>query len=636
MRKVPLLYGVLAIVALLIIGCKQNKDVKKYPRSVTLSKKSPYVAYLPKVADNQLMQSIRYALVEQVPFELPENRNFSFEFNPDYSWVFITLYQEGQAPLRFGSKRNTLRSTINRVIVKIRQNRRYKDFKVSNPSEVRIGFEIITTPLKQIDIIQLTGNYLSGNRFEVGVNGLKIETDGKAGFFMPTDAYVRNKLDKIGIIKFLKKRYRMEDKDCTFYSFCSRSLVTFKDSVLALYRGYPVKNHYTLYDLKAAFLNGLDWLVKHQDDSGKFIYFVDSITGRTKDYLYDRSKLLAKLHAKKYYNIVRHNGALICLLKGYNITGNKKYIFAVKKGIEYLKNHIKWRENNRGEKLAYVFYNQKAKLGSSGLAVAILSMYQQVTEDKCYYNLTKALALHLLDQIKKDGEFNYYYIHPLTNKRPDEYFFSFYYPGEALLGLAKFYQICDDSIFRKRIINNSERALNFLMFIRPIKYTKFYKSLPSDSWLMSATLELTKVPQLDRNVYKEFVYNDATAMMEHQYTSRNALYPDYEGGFFYQYGDHVYPDGARAEGLLAAYKLAERENKTELSGKLLKRLKSAALCQLHLVNTPESIYASFNPSIALGGIRFKLTRQWFRIDTIGHVASFYMQLVDILHKESAN
>ncbi|MFK7738166.1 MAG: hypothetical protein AB8B50_19215 [Pirellulaceae bacterium] len=28
---------------------------------------------------------------------------------------------------------------------------------------------------------------------------------------------------------------------------------------------------------------------------------------------------------------------------------------------------------------------------------------------------------------------------------------------------------------------------------------------------------------------------------------------------------------------------------------------------------------------ALGGIRFKLTRQWFRIDTIQHVASFYLK-----------
>ncbi len=36
------------------------------------------------------------------------------------------------------------------------------------------------------------------------------------------------------------------------------------------------------------------------------------------------------------------------------------------------------------------------------------------------------------------------------------------------------------------------------------------------------------------------------------YTEANALYPDYVGSFYYHYGDHPYPDGARAEGLLAA------------------------------------------------------------------------------------
>jgi hypothetical protein len=39
------------------------------------------------------------------------------------------------------------------------------------------------------------------------------------------------------------------------------------------------------------------------------------------------------------------------------------------------------------------------------------------------------------------------------------------------------------------------------------------------------------------------------------------------------------------------------------------------------------MYSAANRERAIGGIRFKLTRQWFRVDTIQHVASFYLKLV---------
>jgi hypothetical protein len=53
----------------------------------------------------------------------------------------------------------------------------------------------------------------------------------------------------------------------------------------------------------------------------------------------------------------------------------------------------------------------------------------------------------------------------------------------------------------------------------------------------------------------------------------------------------------------------------------------AASATLRLCNTPESVYSAANPKRAIGGIRFKLTRQWFRVDTIQHVASFYLKFV---------
>jgi len=603
----------------------QKKDLKP---SILLSDKPIYNSFIPTPDDRELMEDIRESLSYGKTVNLSQNHQFSFRFNPEYSWVFITLYQEGENPLRFGSKKDTLEEALNRVIDKLKKRDRYKNFDVADSSKVRIGFEIVTTPFEKInDIYGLSGGSLNSDRFEIGVDGLKIESGDKVGFFMPTDGYVSNKLYLPDVIKWLEDRYDVKARDCTFCKFKSRSFITFKNEVLGLYRGYPIKRIYTALDLRRAVVNGLDWLIEHQQDNGRFIYFADSITGDTKDYLYNRSNLLKEVGMERYYNILRHSGALLCLLRGYEFTGKDEYLAAVERGLVYLSNTVRKRKTKNGEDAAYILFNKKAKLGGSGLALVIFSRYQRITGDDKYYDLAKQLALHVLDEIKPDGEFNYYYMHPLQEKRSDSYFFSFYYPGEALLGLAEFYNICDDNLLKNKIIKKSEQALDFLLFVRPKKYSSYYKSLPSDSWLMSAILELTNISQLNKGEYKQFVYSDAVKMIRHQYIFENTLYPDYIGGFYYEYGNHMYPDGARSEGLFSAYELAKREGREVFKKLFLKRLKLAALCQLHLVNTSESIYPCYNYNMALGGIRFKLTRQWFRIDTIQHVANFYMRLL---------
>ena len=44
-------------------------------------------------------------------------------------------------------------------------------------------------------------------------------------------------------------------------------------------------------------------------------------------------------------------------------------------------------------------------------------------------------------------------------------------------------------------------------------------------------------------------------------------------------------------------------------------------------DTCDSVYSAPNPERTIGGIRFKLTRQWLRIDTIQHVVSFYLKFL---------
>ena len=99
------------------------------------------------------------------------------------------------------------------------------------------------------------------------------------------------------------------------------------------------------------------------------------------------------------------------------------------------------------------------------------------------------------------------------------------------------------------------------------------------------------------------------------------------GAFYYRYGDFPYADGARSEGLMGAYALAHKAGDEEKIHLYEEALKRAAWATLHLCNTPESVYSIPRPDRAIGGIRFKHTRHWFRVDTIQHVAAFYLKFL---------
>ena len=115
-------------------------------------------------------------------------------------------------------------------------------------------------------------------------------------------------------------------------------------------------------------------------------------------------------------------------------------------------------------------------------------------------------------------------------------------------------------------------------------------------------------------------------MIEHSYERDDSPYIDYEGGYYYEYGDHFYPDGARSEGLVAAYYLAKMLNKDELAAKLLAACKLTAKCQFLLFNNEINSYSHKNPARSVNAIRFKATRQWVRVDSIQHVACFFARL----------
>ncbi len=565
-----------------------------------------------------------------------------FKYDDSFTYIYITLFQSGLKPIRWGACRKTLTETINRDVEKIKANPSFKEFSISNCDKCRIMFEVVTeqTPTKLEDIKY---DQFSKTRFEPGITGLKLTLNGATNLYMPTDAWVNSQMDLKSALNSILRKTHIKNitnkiserinilKQAQYSCFIikSRAFITYKDDILPLYRGNVLQD-YSSEVIKSMALSGADWIVKNQQDDGKFLYYYDAKEDNYKDHEHPNAP-----EDNLYYNDLRHCGGIVTLIRAYQLTKDEKYLKSAKKGIDFITTLTKEHDYN-GQVAGYVFYNKKAKLGGTGMILIAMMKYRTETGDKSYDEYIKKYSRHLLSRIYKTGEMLGYYIHPLyhngeplvdMSEEERKNTFSFYYPGEALLGLglvANNFE--EDESLCNEIVEKCKIALDWIVEERPKLYSDLFTALPSDAWLMQAIEEWAKNPEFQKDNLIDFVYNDAQTMLDKMYSANNSPYIDYEGAFFYNYGDHFYPDGSRSEGLIAAYYLAERLGNQEYAQIILDACRKTAKSQMLLFNSDKVTYAHKNPEKSEGAIRFKATRQWIRVDSIQHVACFYFRL----------
>lgn len=596
---------------------------------------------------NNLLARIRNALIHNVSAKT-SRLDFSgvWKFNPKISFTYVTLFQPGLKPLRYGCRRNSIEETVNRCLEKIRENKRFSLFDVGNSDKCRILLEFITDK-KLTDLKHLHTEKFDEDRFEPGITGLELKnvfTDIPL-FYMPTDAIVNSQMSLNQALITLIKRTpigKMTNKnperikllsqsdEYELYIFKTKAFVTYHDKTIPIYRGNVLYKEFSYDTLLMQFIKTSDWLVENMHDDGRFLYYYDCAEDNFKDHEHPNRK-----PDNLYYNDLRHCGGAISLLKTYLQTGNNKYLNAAKNAIAFTRSISQEHEYN-GEKAYFPFYNKKGKLGGAGLALIMMMQYRIITNDKSNDKYIKGFVRHILSRMCPDGELMGYYIHPayhngeplikMTNEERKATF-SFYYPGEALLGLALFINnFKDDMALNSVTREKAEIALDWIINERPKCYADLFTALPSDAWLMQAIDEFAKDEAFRKPEYINFVFQDAQKMMDRMYKSDDSPYLDYEGGFYYNYGDHYYPDGARSEGLVSAYYLARQMGEEDFAHKVLEACKLAAKSQFSLFNCEEYTFSHQNPARSENGIRFKNTRQWVRVDSVQHVACFFIRL----------
>lgn len=491
--------------------------------------------------------------------------------------------------------------------------------------EFRLQIDFVTHDPQPVDLYAI-GMELSGARhFEIGIDGLLFRgQDNKLNVFAPGDAYVRSIMGMSQLREYLDKVYGHDYiKNAAFECFRSASFVTTEGGWCALYRGHPLVGKLSRSKIENALNLAIDHIKLTQKETGKFLYYYEAAFDSYRDHEHVKRDPVKN----PYYNILRHCGGAVTCLFHERLTRRGDTFVQVTRAIDYLLTHARLHDY-AGQSGAYIYSEKKSKLGGSGLALYLLAQFEQISGDPRYRVWADRLACHLLHQITESGEFIYYniYLDKVITEADNQNYFSFFYPGEAICGLAAYLHLLTPSQ-RAPIFEKVKKALTFLLEVRPKTRASEYSNVPSDGWLMMGIMELWDFAEMQQPSYADFVFSDAQKMIDHMYKVTDAPYPDYAGSFYYQFGEYPYDDGARCEGLLGAFELAVKMGRQEQAQHLWQAMQLASWALLHLVNTPESVYFAPNPKIALGGIRFKHTRQWFRIDTIQHVASFFAKLL---------
>ena len=564
------------------------------------------------------------------------------DYDPSFSYAYISVFQSGFAPIRWGANRSGLADALNRDIDKISSSKNFSKLDIANPEKCRIMIEVIIDE-KPVNINDLQMFDFNDKRFEPGITGLKLVLNDSTYVYPPTYAWVQSQIGINQALNTLIRKTYIKDltdkiserikilklKPHELYIVKSRAFVSYKDDIVPLYRGYKF-NEYSQESLKDIVLNSVDWTVENMQPDGRFLYYYDCKDDSLKDHEHPGRK-----EDNLYYNDLRHCGGIVTLIRAYQLSGDKKYLDAAKKALDFIVSITKEHETDYGTG-AYVYYNSKAKLGGTGVILIAMMKYRNESGDKSYDDYIKKYARHLISRIYKTGELLGYFIHPnvqdgrklitMSDSERKETF-SFYYPGEALLGLALFANYFDeDADLRQIVLEKSKLALDWIVDERPKIYRDLFTALPSDGWLMQAIEEWANNPDFVKDNYINFVYTDAKTMIEKTYKRDDSPYLDYEGGMYYEYGDHFYPDGARCEGLIAAYYLAKKLGNNVFAQEILESCRKSALCQMYLYNGEENIYAHLRPEKSFRSIRFKATRQWVRIDSVQHVACFFARL----------
>jgi len=320
----------------------------------------------------------------------------------------------------------------------------------------------------------------------------------------------------------------------------------------------------------------------------------------------------------KGYNLLRHAGTTYSLFQLYNHTGQENHYEAGQKALKWLKRQRRFGHDDPTR--CFEVRGEKVKLGGAGLTLLALVEQAKAKPDEADWEWMHCLANHIVAETDEQGYMASFFTDGDIYKWSDHR--SIYYPGEALLGLVRLYEIDPDPRWQECAV----RGTDFLVHER-WHALGLELQVPPDCWLIQSLEVLHR--QVPDPAYAEYAFRIGRKLTGPQLVS-DRVPADLLGGRVSGSLPHVVSTGSRGEGMSAAAKLERRVRPGE--NFYLERLRLNSHYALRNQYTEPILFGLARPETSLGGFRDSPIKPEVRIDGVQHNLSGLLGLLDLLEE----
>lgn len=348
-------------------------------------------------------------------------------------------------------------------------------------------------------------------------------------------------------------------------------------------------------------------------------HYLKQVVGRKGKMVY--SYLPQKNVSEKKYNILRHCGTLYSMLETFELMPDPDLMVQIRSAIKYLISKTESFSFQDHSCMALV-EKDSIKVGGNALAIIAFAKYSQLRKSTKYLPTMQSLA-KWIQLIQDDtGRFTVHKQAFSTGVASD--FVSGYYPGEAMLAMARLYQLDGNEEW----LDVAERSAHYLINERD-KHASV-EDIVHDHWLLYALNELYR--ERPKPLYLEHIILIADAIVLKQIRDHNNE-PKYNGAYYLPHPrPESTPTACRSEGLCAAYSLMRDLGIDEKTGPYLETIEAGLKFQLQTQFRPETAMFYRNPRFCVGAFKRSLSRDDLRIDFTQHNLSsligYYRVLLD--------
>ncbi|MCK5772915.1 MAG: hypothetical protein KAH57_03935 [Thermoplasmata archaeon] len=323
-----------------------------------------------------------------------------------------------------------------------------------------------------------------------------------------------------------------------------------------------------------------DYLLNHLDDQGKFDYLYNASSGRSMG----------------GYNVLRHAGTSYSLALIFKYTGEERFFNGTITSINYmLYKHLHF-EGMGPSRFAYIGSEGRIKLGGAALALLALVETQKICPGVDLMDEIHGLADFILKMQYENGSFRCYF------REEDRH--NDYYPGEALLALAKVHDLTGEG----RYLTSLERGLDF--YVDHYSRGRYSAFTPWGTEAMVYAHE-----HLGNSSYVDLCFRMANRCMAGQIGPWEGVDPSVVGAFSY---DPRANTASRAEGVVDSYLLALIMEDNASIERYGKSADSSAGFLMYLQLNETDVFGFEDPALTVGGFPASYDDLNIRIDYVQH------------------